>query len=165
MAKPQEHSSKGKKAAAAGSSNPYPWMENWYYELHRDEFAAFDAFVVGVMNLGTSRGFTMRVGARTGPQYGSAGTATFYAQCSSLGINSSRYVDDRLALSFAGDYARFLRWWLGTDFCPVAVYPVPVPEPQPQPRPPDERTVMLGRWVPRNPARVCYLGLRVLFAA
>jgi hypothetical protein len=168
MAKPQDKKQKGAGAGKSGSStlvsavytsNPYPWMEDWYYELHKDEFAQFDAFVRGVLELGAARGFVIWTGQRTGPQYGSAGTVMFYAQCAAAGINSSRFVDDRLALSFGTDYARFLRWWLGTDTCALAIIPVPVPVPAPT----GDRTVQYGRYVPRNPPRVCYLGLRLLF--
>jgi hypothetical protein len=164
MPKPQDKTKTGGGGGAKSSSmtitssNPYPWMEDWYYEAHKDEFAQFDAFVTGVLQVGTARGFVIWTGARTGPQYGSAGTVTFYAQCAAAGINSSRFVDDRLALSFGTDYARFLRWWLGTDTCAMATIPVPVPAPLST-----ERTVQYGRYVPRNPARVCYLGLRLLF--
>jgi hypothetical protein len=160
MAKPEDKTKPGSGAKSSSTayygSNPYPWMEDWYYEAHKDEFAQFDAFVRGVLELGTARGFVIWTGARTGPQYGSAGTVMFYAQCPVAGINSSRFVDDRLALSFGTDYARFLRWWLGTDTCSATIQPIPVPVS-------GERTVQTGRYIPRNPARVCYLGLRLLF--
>lgn|SRR5574337_743160 len=97
--------------------NPYPWLPDWYWQLYASTIDQYNADVIGIQRTARERGFDVRVTASTPPQIGSAGTVTMRISCSTLGMDDTRLFDDRVILSFGGDYLRFLQWWVRTTAC------------------------------------------------
>ncbi len=97
--------------------NPYPWLPEWYWQAYASTIDEMQAWIVNIQAYARSVGFEISVIEQTPPQIGSAGTVTFRITCSTLGLDSTRLVDDRVALSFGGDLKRFLYWFVGAAAC------------------------------------------------
>lgn len=139
------------------SANSYPWLPVWYVEMYQGTIDAFNNAVASLVSTARGRGFIVSIVSSTGPQIGSAGTVTLKISCSILGLDSTRLFDDRLLLSFNGDYLRLLRWWIATDSCARIV--------QPKEQPVREFAREQGRagwWFDPKPLEVLVEGMRKL---